>query len=170
VVGTTPTSITVQWSKPREHGAEISAYSLQVDGVAIKLDNNNNNNNNGVLQTLTHTITDLIPKRKYKIRVQASNSEGDSPFSKPRQTTTGAIAPLYGARVFRQKFTVEDAIGSHACSFEASMRATNDIPLGCPLPLKVGTVNSVQSLKATDIRVGAASHTKPLTMNPATHR
>ena len=36
-------------------------------------------------------------------------------------------------RVFRQKFALEDAIGSHACSLEASRRVTNGIPLGCPL-------------------------------------
>jgi hypothetical protein len=28
-------------------------------------------------------------------------------------------------RVFRQKFTLEDAIGSHACSLEAYVCATN---------------------------------------------
>jgi hypothetical protein len=51
-------------------------------------------------------------------------------------------------RVFRQKFTLEDAIGSHACSFEANMRVTNGIPLGCSLLLPVDTVNSVQTRKA----------------------
>jgi hypothetical protein len=48
---------------------------------------------------------------------------------------------------FRQKFTPEDAIGSHACSLEANERVTNDIPLGCPLLLPVHTVNCVQTLK-----------------------
>jgi N-acetylglucosamine-6-sulfatase len=38
-------------------------------------------------------------------------------------------------RVFRQKFTLEDAIGSHACSLEANTRVTNGIPLGSPLLL-----------------------------------
>jgi hypothetical protein len=33
-------------------------------------------------------------------------------------------------RVFRQIFTLEDAIGSHACLHEASKRVTNDIALG----------------------------------------
>jgi hypothetical protein len=50
-------------------------------------------------------------------------------------------------RVFRQKFALEDAIGSHTCSLEANMRVTNGIHLGCPLLLPVGTVNSVQTLK-----------------------
>jgi hypothetical protein len=50
-------------------------------------------------------------------------------------------------RVYRQKFTLEDAIGSHACSLEANMRVTNGNPLGCPLLLPVDTVNCVQTLK-----------------------
>jgi hypothetical protein len=37
-------------------------------------------------------------------------------------------------RVFRRKFTLEDAIGSHTCSLQASRRVVNNgIPLGCPL-------------------------------------
>jgi hypothetical protein len=51
-------------------------------------------------------------------------------------------------RVFRQEFTLEDAIGSHACSLEAlCRRVINGIPLGCSLLLPVGTVNCVQILK-----------------------
>jgi hypothetical protein len=50
-------------------------------------------------------------------------------------------------RVFWQKFTLEDAIGSHACSLEANTRVTNGIPRGCSLLLLVDTVNSVQTLK-----------------------
>jgi hypothetical protein len=54
---------------------------------------------------------------------------------------------LYGAR-FRQRLTLEVAFGSHPCSLEAlCMRVPNDIPLRCPLPLTVTTVNSVQTLK-----------------------
>jgi hypothetical protein len=62
---------------------------------------------------------------------------------------TWAHAPLrHGAR-FRQKFTLEDAIGSHAFApLEAYMRVTNGIPLGCSLLLPVDTVKCVQTLKA----------------------
>jgi L-rhamnonate dehydratase len=38
-------------------------------------------------------------------------------------------------RVFRQNLALEDAIGSHACSLEANMSVTNDIPLRSPLLL-----------------------------------
>jgi beta-glucosidase len=56
--------------------------------------------------------------------------------------------PVAGTvRVFRQKFTLEDAIGSQACSLEANMRVTNGIPLGSSLLLSVFTVNCVQPLK-----------------------
>jgi hypothetical protein len=50
-------------------------------------------------------------------------------------------------RVSRQKFTLEHAIGSHACSLEASRRVTNGIPLGYSLFIPVHTVNCVQTLK-----------------------
>jgi hypothetical protein len=50
-------------------------------------------------------------------------------------------------RIFRQQFTPEVAIGSHACSLEANVRVTNGISLGCSLLLPVATVNSVQTLK-----------------------
>jgi hypothetical protein len=50
---------------------------------------------------------------------KSASVEGDS--------TTGTV------RVFRQKFTLEDAIGTYACSLEANLHVTNDIPLGSPL-------------------------------------
>jgi hypothetical protein len=50
-------------------------------------------------------------------------------------------------RVFRREITREDAIGSHACSLEASRRVTNSIPLGRSLLLPVDTVNCVQTPK-----------------------
>jgi hypothetical protein len=43
--------------------------------------------------------------------------------------------PLGTVRGFRQKFTIEDAIGSHACSFGANMRVANGIPLGSQVHL-----------------------------------
>jgi FK506-binding protein 4/5 len=56
-------------------------------------------------------------------------------------------------RVFRQKVTLDYAVGSHACSrqgsIEASRRVSNGISRRCPLFLPVHVVNSVQPLKAT---------------------
>jgi hypothetical protein len=52
--------------------------------------------------------------------------------------------------VFRQKFTLEDAIEFHAFApleALASVCVTSGIPLGSQLLLPVGTVNSVQTLK-----------------------
>jgi hypothetical protein len=51
--------------------------------------------------------------------------------------------------VFGPKFALEDAIGSHTCSFEASMHVTNGISLGCPPPLTGTTVNYIRTLKAS---------------------
>jgi len=62
-------------------------------------------------------------------------------------TESNASCSCCTVRVFLQKFTLEDAIGSHACLLQANMRVTNGIPLGCPLLLPVGTVNWVQTLK-----------------------
>jgi hypothetical protein len=63
------------------------------------------------------------------------------------QSRCRGLNALGTVRVFRQEFTLEDAIGSHACSLEANMRVTNAISLGRPFLLPVGTVNCVQTLK-----------------------
>jgi hypothetical protein len=52
----------------------------------------------------------------------------------------------YGA-LFLQEFTLEDAIGSHACLLEANTHVTNGIPLGSSILLPVDTVNCVATLK-----------------------
>jgi hypothetical protein len=57
-------------------------------------------------------------------------------------------AEIYTRGCSGRKLHSRDAIGSHACSLEASRRVTNDIPLGYPLLLPVHIVNSVQTLKA----------------------
>jgi hypothetical protein len=65
-------------------------------------------------------------------------------------------------RVFRHDFTLEDAIGSQACSLEANMRVANSIPLGRPPPLTVHTVNSVQTLKGcSNERDQCCNHSHP---------
>jgi hypothetical protein len=71
-------------------------------------------------------------------------------------------------RVFRQKSTLEDAIGSHACSLEANMRVTNGIPLGCPLLLPVDTVICVQTLKVAHehIQYSALENTEMYGISP----
>jgi hypothetical protein len=64
------------------------------------------------------------------------------------QTTCG-VGSDGTVRAFRQKCTLDGAIGSHACSLQASRRVTNNgIPLGCSLLLPVHIVNCVQPLKA----------------------
>ena len=65
----------------------------------------------------------------------------------PSSATNGTSSRQCTVRVFRQNVTIEDAIGSHACSLEANTRVANSIPLGCSLLLPVDTVNCVQILK-----------------------
>jgi hypothetical protein len=69
-------------------------------------------------------------------------------------SAVGARTESFGGavRVFRHHFALEDAIGTYACSlqassFQANTRGTNDIPLGSP-PLIVVTMNYVETLKA----------------------
>jgi hypothetical protein len=50
------------------------------------------------------------------------------------------------------------------------MRVTNGIPLGCSLLFPVGTVNSVQTLKATAALIATLTLTLTLTMNSAQTR
>jgi hypothetical protein len=67
--------------------------------------------------------------------------------STPSTTIGGAIGNGGTVRVFRHKFTLDDAIEFRACSLEAIRRVTNGIPLRCPLFLPVHTVNCVKTLK-----------------------
>jgi hypothetical protein len=107
------------------------------------------------IKKLRHTVTDG--------RTLTVDLEGDTPWEMEDQrqwtdqsfkTYTRPLSlpvpyTLKGTvRVFRQEFTLEDAIGSHARSLEANIRVTNGIPLGCPLFLPVDIVNCVQTLKA----------------------
>jgi hypothetical protein len=75
----------------------------------------------------------------------SSNTSGNSQWNKKwRDKVKGA------ARGFEHDFALKDVIGSYACVLDdASRRATIGIPLGCSLLLPVGTVNSVQTLKAS---------------------
>jgi hypothetical protein len=54
---------------------------------------------------------------------------------------------------FDRNLHFEDAIGSHACSLEASVRVINGIPLGCSLFLLGRTVNCVQTLKVSELPI-----------------
>jgi hypothetical protein len=52
-------------------------------------------------------------------------------------------------RVFDQNLHSRSAIEFHAVApLEANMRVTDNIPLGCQLPLTVAIMNCVETLKA----------------------
>jgi hypothetical protein len=48
-----------------------------------------------------------------------------------------ALLGLRAVRVFRQEFALDDEIGSHACSLEASMRVSIGTPVGWPLSYRL---------------------------------
>jgi hypothetical protein len=71
-------------------------------------------------------------------------------YDHAHRSQTVRLEDTYGGRYgvrFRQECAREDAIGSHACSLEAIIRVTNDIPLGRPPPLAGPPVKSAQTLK-----------------------
>jgi hypothetical protein len=64
----------------------------------------------------------------------ASPSISQPSLATNQQNRTAGRRILYGTvLVFEHDFALEDAIGSHAHSLEANMRATNSTPLGIPL-------------------------------------
>jgi hypothetical protein len=84
------------------------------------------------------------------------------------------ISDLIGTVIaFRQKFTLVDAIGSHASSLEANieanMRMTNGFPLGSSLLVPVCTVHCVQTLKVKLTQLwpsGSSCKTAPFLSRP----
>jgi hypothetical protein len=81
---------------------------------------------------------------------------GSQPEHDPSHLTCWLPLGRGTVRVFRQKFTLEDAIGSHACSLKANRRVTNGIPLGSSLFIPVDTLNCVQTLKVGAIGMAAS--------------
>jgi CD109 antigen len=79
----------------------------------------------------------------YALLVLVEADELDDAYAASKWLAESRGTVLY----FRHRFTLEDAIGSHACSREASRRVTNGIPFGCPLLLPVGTVTSCPNTK-----------------------
>jgi hypothetical protein len=77
------------------------------------------------------------------------------------------LLELGTVRVFRQKLYTRGChwITRTSCSFEANMRVTNGIPLGWSLLSPVGTVNSVQTLKAKTTTPLTPPLTLTLTIN-----
>jgi hypothetical protein len=82
----------------------------------------------GLLHDKEHSPVLLLPTNG------GSATAASAAGAKRTMPTMLELGAGYGAR-FRQKMTLEDAIGSHACSLEANMRVTNGIPLGCFTPL-----------------------------------
>jgi hypothetical protein len=91
----------------------------------------------------------------------ADTSSSSSPAASLRSSSNHSTSVRCAS--FRQRFALEDAIGSHACSLQTSMRVINGIHLGCSLLLLVDAVNLVQTLKVTATQT--ATLTLALTMD-----
>jgi hypothetical protein len=70
--------------------------------------------------------------------------EGFGSSTDVRKAGAGTARCAFSDRNLHSRMPME----SHACSLEANMRLTNCIPLGSPLLLPVGTVNSITTLQA----------------------
>jgi hypothetical protein len=105
----------------------------------------------GVSGMISRTLT--APLDRIKIMLQAGAPKGT------RETGSNPNE-WCGCTFSTEVSTLEDAICSHACSLEESMRVTNGSPLGYPPLLTVTPVNYVTTLKA--IRTRTASGEKYL--------
>jgi hypothetical protein len=78
--------------------------------------------------------------------VEAPGTDG-APAPKVRMGPSVSTRAMQQRHAFSTEIYTDDAIGSHACSLEASRRVTNNFPLGCFLLLPVDTVISFQTMK-----------------------
>jgi hypothetical protein len=92
--------------------------------------------------------------------VEPGNEWGTNETDPELETIVSLLSagPVGTVRGYRQEIMLEDAIGFHACSIEASMRVTNNIHLGCPLFLPGHTVNCLQTLEGPADGCHSGSH------------
>uniref|UniRef100_UPI00398E758F fibronectin type-III domain-containing protein 3A isoform X3 n=1 Tax=Pristiophorus japonicus TaxID=55135 RepID=UPI00398E758F len=77
------TCLAIQWEEPRDHGSEITSYSIDFgDRQPIMVD-----------RSISHVIRNLQPDTTYRIRVQAVNIIGPGPFSHTIKAKTKPLPP-----------------------------------------------------------------------------
>jgi hypothetical protein len=105
------------------------------------------------LEELERTVASMGTAELLRSLPQALFEACEKAAKEGRRWLAFFIGTLSG---FGLDFALENAIGSHACSLEASKRVTNGIPLGRPRPLTVTTVNSATTVK------GSTTLSKPM--------
>jgi WD40 repeat protein len=114
------------------HGAAVSCLVVCVGGKRLI-----SGSSNGEIH-IWGTLSGMLLQKLVKV----NSVEVTGIFSTHDRIYTGG--PV---RVFRQKSSLEDAIGSHACSLEANMRVINGSSLGSSLLLPGCPINCIQTLK-----------------------
>ncbi|KAK9869632.1 hypothetical protein WA026_003377 [Henosepilachna vigintioctopunctata] len=79
----TPTSISLHWKEPLDNGSEITAYNIEIGERQITVE----------APASSYEITSLHCNTVYKIRIQAINSIGESPFSSVLKVATLKFPP-----------------------------------------------------------------------------
>jgi hypothetical protein len=129
----------------REHGLPVGSAVVATGNAAreflARVSSNRDATTNASYDALVRDLRGMAGFTVLEGNIQHANVLGD--------VLEGLVIHTCTVRGFWQGFTLEDAIGSHACSLETSMRVSNGIPLGCSFLLPVGTVNCVQTLKAS---------------------
>jgi hypothetical protein len=120
---------------------QLMLWCLSISGIVCVLDPY-------IVLAVSPCLIAIVFLRKYNLKASVEIKRVEGKYRSPiyahlSRTLDGTVL------LFRQKSTLEDAIGSHACSLQANRRVTNGIHLGCSLPLPVDTVNCVQTLKAS---------------------
>ncbi|RXG73719.1 Fibronectin type-III domain-containing protein 3a [Armadillidium vulgare] len=77
------TEATLYWTEPACHGDPISHYNIEIGERTVSTPG----------PVLEFTVDQLLPETMYKLRIQAVNSVGPSPFSGVHKLTTQPLPP-----------------------------------------------------------------------------
>ena len=158
--GETADSLTVSWSEPDNTGPAITDYDVQVREEGTGGFSDADHQGPG----LSLTLSDLEPGTLYEVQVRATNEEGTSGWSDPREgmtvtpltlvMTSGADPPVSGPFAVRFSFS-EPVTGFTSSDFETQQepacRDSANNPVSCN--------PSFAALQTTDDRVFTATVT-----------
>ncbi len=152
------TSVTVSWTEPVNTGAAINDHDVQYrqEGSGDRY------TDAGYTGTGTQTtITGLLPGRVYEVQVQATSTDGTSPWSEPGLGETAAPTVEFGAGSYT---AVE---GGSGVEVTVSLSAASVEELAVPVTASAGatteTGDYTVSVEAVTFAVGESSKTLTVT-------